>query len=410
MPYADATLSDVYTQQTGEVFMTGIQALVRLPLMQIAPRPRGRAQYRAASSPAIAARRSAATTCSWRAPRRYLDAADIRVPARPQRGARRHRGLGHAAAAAVSRRDEVDGVFGIWYGKGPGVDRSGDVFKHANAAGTSPTWRRALPRRRRPRRQILDHAAPERPRLHVGDDPGALPLQRAGILEFGLLGIAHVALFRLLGGDEGDRRHGRESSVDGRSRDGAATSSCPTDFAMPPDGLNLRWPDDRWTQDYRLQNYKGYAAIAFARANDVDRIVHRSAARAFGIVASGKAYDDLRQALAELGIDEAQAAALGLRLYKVGMPWPLEPVRRAATSPKGSQKSWSSRSGARFVENQIKQQLFNWPPTAGRASSASSTRTTGRAAAGARNRRPDRRAMCSPARLGGSRCRPSCGS
>src|SRR2546423_14514371 len=99
----------------------------------------------------------------------------------------------------------------------------------------------------------------------------------------------------------------------------------PTDFEMPPGGLNLRWPDDRYEQDLRLQDYKGFAAIAFARANKINRITMDSPNARYGIMASGKSYEDIRQALRELGITEEVAAKIGLRLYKIGMPWPLEP-------------------------------------------------------------------------------------
>jgi len=99
----------------------------------------------------------------------------------------------------------------------------------------------------------------------------------------------------------------------------------PADFEMPPGGLNLRWPDDRYQQDLRLQDYKGFAAIAFARANKINRITMDSPNARYGIMASGKSYEDIRQALRELGITEEVAAKIGLRLYKIGMPWPLEP-------------------------------------------------------------------------------------
>ena len=112
----------------------------------------------------------------------------------------------------------------------------------------------------------------------------------------------------------------------------------PTDFEMPPGGLNLRWPDDRYAQDLRLQDYKGYAAIAFARANKINRITMDSPNARYGIMASGKSYEDIRQALRELGITEEVAAKIGLRLYKIGMPWPLEPegVRQIRRRPRGN--------------------------------------------------------------------------
>ena len=133
----------------------------------------------------------------------------------------------------------------------------------------------------------------------------------------------------------------------------------PTDFEMPPGGLNLRWPDDRYDQDRRLQDYKGFAAIAFARANKVNRITMDSPNARFGIMASGKSYEDIRQALRELGITPEVAAKIGLRLYKIGMPWPLEPqgVREFAV---GLEEIFIVEERREIVENQVKQELFNW--------------------------------------------------
>ncbi len=133
----------------------------------------------------------------------------------------------------------------------------------------------------------------------------------------------------------------------------------PTDFEMPPGGLNLRWPDDRYDQDRRLQDYKGFAAIAFARANKVNRITMDSPNARFGIMASGKSYEDIRQALRELGITPEVAAKIGLRLYKIGMPWPLEPqgVREFAV---GLEEIFIIEERREIVENQVKQELFNW--------------------------------------------------
>ena len=128
---------------------------------------------------------------------------------------------------------------------------------------------------------------------------------------------------------------------------------------MPPGGLNLRWPDDRYDQDRRLQDYKGFAAVAFARANKVNRITMDSPNARFGIMASGKSYEDIRQALRELGVTPEVAAKIGLRLYKIGMPWPLEPqgVREFAV---GLEEIFIIEERREIVENQVKQELFNW--------------------------------------------------
>jgi indolepyruvate ferredoxin oxidoreductase len=133
----------------------------------------------------------------------------------------------------------------------------------------------------------------------------------------------------------------------------------PPDFELPPGGLNLRWPDDRYDQDRRLQDYKGFAAIAFARANKVNRVTMDSPNARYGIMASGKSYEDIRQALRELGVTPEVAAKIGLRLYKIGMPWPLEPegVRQFAV---GLEEIFIVEERREIVENQVKQELFNW--------------------------------------------------
>ncbi len=108
-----------------------------------------------------------------------------------------------------------------------------------------------------------------------------------------------------------------------------------------------------------MQDYKGFAAVAFARANKVNRITMDSPNARFGIMASGKSYEDIRQALRELGITDEVAAKIGLRLYKIGMPWPLEPegVRQFAV---GLEEILIVEERREIVENQVKQELFNW--------------------------------------------------
>src|SRR5436305_14604058 len=93
----------------------------------------------------------------------------------------------------------------------------------------------------------------------------------------------------------------------------------PTDFEMPEGGVDLRWPDDRFAQDRRLQDYKGFAAIAFARANKVNRITMDSPNARYGIMTSGKSYEAIRQVLRELGIPPDVAAKIGRRLNKIAI-------------------------------------------------------------------------------------------
>jgi len=356
MPDAAIALSDVYTRNSGSVFMSGIQALVRLPLVQIARDRRAGLN----TSGFISGYRGSPLggyDIELRRAKAYLDAAGVVVkPAVNE----------ELAATAIWGTQQLhlspgarkDGVFGIWYAKGPGVDRSGDALKHGNAAGSSRHG------------GVLclagdDHGAKSSTIPHQTDHDfmsALIPvLYPSGVQEFVRMGLLGLAMSRYSGcwvsmkviSDTVEAT----ATVDLAGEAGEFV--LPSDFARPPDGLNLRWPDDRWQQDYRLQNYKGYAAIAFGRANGVDRVVIGPSRAQFGIVASGKAYADVCEALSLLGIDEAMAASIGLRVLKIGMPWPLDPVRIRDFS-EGLREILIVEERREIVENQIKQHLFNW--------------------------------------------------
>jgi indolepyruvate ferredoxin oxidoreductase len=257
----------------------------------------------------------------------------------------------------LSKGAKHDGVVGIWYGKGPGVDRCGDVFRHANAAGSAKNG------------GVLclagdDHGAKSSTVPHQSDHafisalmPYLYPSSIHEMIEMGLLGIA---MSRYSGCWVGMKviTETVETTAEIDLTDEMKPFVLPTDFEIPPGGLNLRWPDDRYDQDRRLQD-KAFAAIAFARANKVNRITMDSPNARYGIMASGKSYEDIRQALRELGITPEVAAKIGLRLYKIGMPWPLEPqgVREFAV---GLEEIFIVEERREIVENQVKQELFNW--------------------------------------------------
>ena len=133
----------------------------------------------------------------------------------------------------------------------------------------------------------------------------------------------------------------------------------PTDFPLPADGLNLRWPDPPLVQEKRLLHHKLYAALAYCRANNLNRTIIDSADAKLGIITSGKSYLDVRQALEDLGIDDAMAASIGIRLYKVGMVWPLEAegVREFAD---GLEEILVIEEKRQFLEYQLKEELYNW--------------------------------------------------
>jgi indolepyruvate ferredoxin oxidoreductase len=350
------SLDQKYTQETGQVFLTGIQALVRLPIVQ------GRRDQAAGLKTAgfISGYRGSPLggyDQQLLAAKRHLAQHNIKV----QPGVNED-----LAATAIwgsqqlhlSPGGRYDGVFGIWYGKGPGVDRCGDVFKHANAAGSAKNG------------GVLcvagdDHGAKSSTLPHQSDHafisammPYLYPSSIHDMIELGLLGIA---MSRYSGCWIGMKviTEVVEATAEVDLTSETTPFVIPTDFDMPKGGLHLRWPDDRFSMDRRLKDYKRFAAMAFARANKINRITMDSPNPRFGIMASGKSYADIRQTLRELGITPEIAAQIGLRLYKIGMPWPLEPegVREFAA---GLEEIFIVEERRDIVENQVKQELFNW--------------------------------------------------
>ncbi|HEU4852322.1 MAG TPA: indolepyruvate ferredoxin oxidoreductase family protein, partial [Telluria sp.] len=134
----------------------------------------------------------------------------------------------------------------------------------------------------------------------------------------------------------------------------------PDDFIMPPGGLNIRWPDPPLEQEARLLDYKWYAGLAYVRANKIDRIEIDSPHARFGIMTGGKAYLDTRQALADLGIDEQAAADIGLRLYKIGMTWPLE-ADGVHEFARGLDEIIVVEEKRQILEYALKEALYNLP-------------------------------------------------
>jgi indolepyruvate ferredoxin oxidoreductase len=155
----------------------------------------------------------------------------------------------------------------------------------------------------------------------------------------------------------------------------------PEDFAMPDGGLNIRWPDPPLVQEARLLDYKWYAALAYVRANKLDRVEIDSPHARFGIMTAGKAYLDVRQALTDLGLDDDTCSRIGIRLYKVGCVWPLE-AQGAHSFARGLEEILVVEEKRQILEYAIKEELYNWPDACARACSASSTRRMARAANG----------------------------
>ena len=350
------SLDQKYTQETGQVFLTGTQALVRLPMAQIR-RDRAMGLNTAGFISGYRGSPLGGYDQQLFAARKHLEQYNVKF----QPGVNEDlaaTAIWGSQQLSLSPGAQYDGVVGIWYGKGPGVDRCGDVFRHANAAGSAKNG------------GVLclagdDHGAKSSTVPHQYDHalmsalmPYIYPSSIHEMIEMGLLGIA---MSRYSGCWIGMKviTETVETTAEIDLTDEMKPFVIPTDFEMPPGGLNIRWPDDRFEQDRRLHDYKGYAAIAFARANKVNRVTLDSPNARYGIMASGKSYEDIRQALRELGVTEEVAAKIGLRLYKIGMPWPLEPegVRQFAV---GLEEIFIVEERREIVENQVKQELFNW--------------------------------------------------
>jgi indolepyruvate ferredoxin oxidoreductase len=246
----------------------------------------------------------------------------------------------------------------MWYGKGPGVDRCGDVFKHANFAGTS----------RHGGVLVLagdDHAAKSSTLPHQSDHqfsaamiPVLYPSSVQEILDLGLHGWAMSRYSGLWVGFKcvADTV---ESSASVSIDPERVNIVVPEGFPTPPDGVSIRWPDPFLATEARMQDYKIYMALHYARVNRLNRIVVDSPRPRLGIITSGKSYLDVRQALDDLGLDERDMAELGIRLFKVAMPWPLEPegVREFA---EGLEEILVVEEKRQVVEYQLKEQLYNW--------------------------------------------------
>ena len=356
MKLANVALDDKYRRDSGRVYLTGMQALARLLMLQ---RERDRAAGLNTAGYVSGYRGSPLggldTALHEAAP--FLTAHDIRF----------HPGVNEdLAATAIWGTQQLhllpgakrDGIFAMWYGKGPGVDRCGDVFKHANFAGTSQHG------------GVLvvagdDHSARSSAVAHQSEhvfSACAMPvLAPAGVQEYLDLGLHGWALSRYCGcwvamkttSDSAESSAAVEIGAD------RVKIKLPEDFALPPDGVHLRWPDPQLAQEYRMHAFKIYAAVAYARANGLNRLVWDAPRPRLGIIACGKAWLDVRQALADLGIDERAAHDIGLRLYKVGMAWPLEAtgVRRFA---QGLEEILVVEEKRQIIEYQLKEMLYDW--------------------------------------------------
>ena len=351
------TLDDKYSLDTGHAFMSGVQALVKLPMLQ---RQRDALQGKNTAGFISGYRGSPLGSYDqslWKA-KAYLQAQNIvfqpgvneELAATALWGTQQ---LGFAPAGS----NRFDGVFGIWYGQGPGVDRCSDVFKHANMAGTTP-WGGVL--------AVAgdDHVAKSSTAAHQSDHifkacglPVFFPASVQDVLDMGVHGIA---LSRFAGIWSGMKTIQEivESSATAQIDPHRVNIILP-EFDMPAGSLHIRWPDPALDQEARLFDYKWYAALAYIRANKLNHNVVQGPNDRFGIIASGKAYNDTRQALLDLGLDDATCQRLGIRVHKVGVVWPLEShsTREFAT---GLKEILVVEEKRQLIEYQVKEALYNW--------------------------------------------------
>ncbi len=354
---ADVDLDDKYVRPRGRVFLTGIQTLVRLVLTQ---RRRDLA----------AGHDTAGYVSGYRgSPLGGLDQQMERAKAHLDR----HHvvfqpGVNEDVAATacwgtqqagLDGEGAYDGVFCLWYGKGPGVDRSGDVLRHANLAGTSKLGGVVA---------LLgdDHACESSTTANHSEyamvDASIPVFNPAGVQEILDYGLCAFALSRYAGCWTALKcvHDTVEAAASVEIDPERIEIVLPEDPAIPAEGLGIRWPDTPQEQEVRLYEQKIEAVKAFSRANRLDRTVWDSDRAWLGVATTGKSYLDVRQAFEDLGIDEAAAQRLGVRLYKVAMPFPLEPegARRFA---EGLDTIVVVEEKRPLIETQLKDVLYGTP-------------------------------------------------
>lgn len=352
----DVTLNDKWELETGRVYLTGSQALTRLPMLQSELDKRQGLNTAGFISGYRGSPLGGFDKTLWQA-KKYLEKHRIYF----QPGINEDLGATHVWGSQqvnVFEGAKYDGVFGLWYGKGPGVDRTGDVLKHANAFGTSQHG------------GVLavagdDHACKSSTLPHQSDyafmDAMMPVLYPSGIQEMLDFGLYGWAMSRYSGCWVGFKTLAEvmDSSISADLDPNRITINTPTDFDLPEDGLNARWPDKPMQQEARLHTYKLKAAEAFCRANQLDKTIIDSQQPKLGIVTTGKSYLDVLQALEDLGISHEMASQLGIKLYKVGMVWPLEPIG-IRTFAQGTPELLLVEEKRGVIEDQIKDYLYSW--------------------------------------------------
>ena len=348
------SLDDRYTTLKGRVLLSGIQALVRLPIDQMRM-DQSRGLNTATFISGYRGSPLGGYDQQLMRAKKLLEAHNIRfVPGVNEELAATS--VWGSQQVGLFEGAEVDGVCGIWYGKTPGVDRSGDAFRHANAAGSSPKGG-AL--------------------IIAGDDHGCKSSSYPGQSEFAFVDMHIPVLNPATVQEVLDYGHyGLELSrfsgcwvamiTLAENMDSSATVDvdpqrvqfCYPEIERPEGGLNIRKQDNPLEQEERLWRYKRPAALAFARANKLNKVVLENPQATLGIVSTGKAHLDLMQALEDMGIDEQQARDLGIRILKVGMTYPLD-VPGIQKFARGLDYLLVLEEKRSLMEVQLKEELYN---------------------------------------------------
>lgn len=350
------SLDDKYTLEKGRAYMSGTQALVRLPLLQQARDEQNGLNTAGFISGYRGSPLGALDQALWNAKKHLSDKGIVFQP-----------GLNEdLAATSIWGTQQVnlfpgakhDGVFGMWYGKGPGVDRTMDVFKHANNAGTSEQG------------GVLvlagdDHGAKSSTVAYQSEHnfiaagiPVLYPADVQEYLDYGLHGWAmsrHTGLWVAMK----CVTEVVESSASVELNPNRPQIVIPDNIGLPEGGLNIRWPDTPLDQEERLLQHKLYAALDYVRSNNLNQIIVNPQHPRLGIMAAGKAWLDTRQALLDLGLDDNVCAELGIRLMKIGCVWPLnaQDAREFAT---GLTEILVVEEKRQILEYALKEELYNW--------------------------------------------------
>ncbi|MGY6411938.1 MAG: indolepyruvate ferredoxin oxidoreductase family protein [Alkalilacustris sp.] len=354
MARQDVRLSDRFDLEKSPVLLNGTQALVRLMLTQAA-RDRAAGLNTAGYVTGYRGSPLGAVDMQMNRARAQLEAANVRF----------HEGLNEDLAATaiwgtqqaeLRGEGKYDGVFGLWYGKGPGVDRSGDVMRHANMAGTSPHGGVLMA-------MGDDHTGESSTTLHQSDwalvDAYMPILSPAGVQELIDFGVIGYGLSRFAGvwvGLKTMKENVEATSViDGNPH---RIRLVRPDFPMPEGGLNIRLVDTPVAQEARMIDHKRFAAEAFGRANRLDRRMWGKPGAKIGFVAAGKNWLDLVHALNLLGIDEGEAERLGITTYKVAMTWPLD-IASFREFAEGLDLIVVVEEKRKLIEVQVKEAIFD---------------------------------------------------